>query len=128
MHHTGKPGKSSDREGQTVADLAYSGLGSSEFTNFVREVAVLQRCQGTEPIYRFGNAVTQQSQHETAVANAYKPNFAERFFFRIVGKIAKFALSKAFGLQYQSLPQQSPDQHVELEISPAEAAAAALAA
>ena len=54
MHHTGKPGKSSDREGQTVADLAYSGLGSSEFTNYFREVAVLMRCQGPEPIYRFG--------------------------------------------------------------------------
>ena len=54
MHHTGKPGKSSDREGQTVADLAYSGLGSSEFTNYFREVAVLMRCQGSEPIYRFG--------------------------------------------------------------------------
>jgi hypothetical protein len=41
-------------EGQTVADLAYAGLGSSEFTNYFREVAVLFRCQGEEPIYKFG--------------------------------------------------------------------------
>ena len=54
MHHTGKPKASSDKEGQTVADLAYAGLGSSEFTNYFREVAVLFRCQGEEPIYKFG--------------------------------------------------------------------------
>ena len=53
MHHTGKP-KTGDKEGQTIADLAYSGLGSSEFTNYFRECAVLMRCQGEEPIYKFG--------------------------------------------------------------------------
>jgi hypothetical protein len=53
MHHTGKP-KNGDRDGQTVADLAYAGLGSSEFTNWFREVAVLFRCQGEQPIYKFG--------------------------------------------------------------------------
>jgi hypothetical protein len=54
MHHTGKPKSASDKEGQTVADLAYAGLGSSEFTNYFREVAVLFRCQGEDPIYKFG--------------------------------------------------------------------------
>jgi hypothetical protein len=54
MHHTGKPKASADKEGQTTADLAYAGLGSSEFTNWFREVAVLFRCQGEEPIYKFG--------------------------------------------------------------------------
>jgi len=54
MHHTGKPKAASDKEGHTVADLAYAGLGSSEFTNWFREVAVLFRCQGEEPIYKFG--------------------------------------------------------------------------
>ena len=54
MHHTGKPKSSSDKEGHTVADLAYAGLGSSEFTNWFREVAVLFRCQGEQPIYKFG--------------------------------------------------------------------------
>jgi len=54
MHHTGKPKTSADKEGHTVADLAYAGLGSSEFTNYFREVAILFRCQGEEPIYKFG--------------------------------------------------------------------------
>jgi len=54
MHHTGKPKTAADKEGQTVADLAYAGLGSSEFTNYFREVAVLFRCQGEHPVYKFG--------------------------------------------------------------------------
>jgi hypothetical protein len=53
MHHTGKP-KNGDKDGQTVADLAYSGIGSSEFPNYFREIATLFRCQGEEPVYKFG--------------------------------------------------------------------------
>lgn len=54
MHHTGKPKSKADTEGQTTADLAYAMFGSSEITNWSRECAVLQRCPGEEPIYRFG--------------------------------------------------------------------------
>lgn len=54
MHHTTKPRSAKDKEGQTVADLAYSGAGSSEFVNYFREVAVLVRQQGDEPIFKFG--------------------------------------------------------------------------
>ena len=53
MHHTGKP-KNGDKDGQTVADLAYSGIGSSEFPNYFREIATLFRCQGEDPVYKFG--------------------------------------------------------------------------
>jgi hypothetical protein len=54
MHHTGKPKSSKDKEGQTAADLAYQLFGSSEVTNWAREIACLQRCPGEEQIYRFG--------------------------------------------------------------------------
>jgi len=54
MHHTGKPKSSKDKEGQTMADLAYQLFGSSEVTNWAREIACLQRCPGDEPIYRLG--------------------------------------------------------------------------
>ena len=54
MHHTGKPKSAKDKEGLTIADMAYSGLGSSEFTNYFREVAVLARVPGEEPVYKFG--------------------------------------------------------------------------
>lgn len=53
VHHTTKPRSAKDTAGQTSADLAYSGGGHSEMTNYVREVAVLQRCQGDEPIFKF---------------------------------------------------------------------------
>jgi hypothetical protein len=53
VHHTTKPRSSKDREGQTDADLAYSGAGASELVNYVREVGVLQRAQGSEPIFKF---------------------------------------------------------------------------
>jgi hypothetical protein len=53
VHHTTKPRSSKDREGQTDADLAYAGAGASELVNYVREVGVLQRAQGSEPIFKF---------------------------------------------------------------------------
>ena len=53
VHHTTKPKSAKDKEGQTVSDLAYAGAGASDITNYVREVAVLTRCQGEEPIFRF---------------------------------------------------------------------------
>ena len=36
-------------------------------------------------------------------------------------KIGKYALRKLFGFEYKPLPKQNLDQHIELEISPAEA-------
>ena len=54
MHHTTKPRTAKDKEGQTVADMAYSGSGSAEFVNYFREVGVLVRQQGDEPIFKFG--------------------------------------------------------------------------
>jgi DnaJ-class molecular chaperone len=52
---------------------------------------------------------------------AYKPGWTERLLSRIAVRIGKFALRKLLGGQY--LPEQSLDQHIELEISPAEAKA-----
>jgi len=54
MHHTGKPKSAKDTAGYTVSDMAYSGLGSSEFTNYFREVACLVREQGADPVFKFG--------------------------------------------------------------------------
>ncbi|HUV46080.1 MAG TPA: DnaJ domain-containing protein [Dehalococcoidia bacterium] len=55
--------------------------------------------------------------------STYKPNLIERLLTRVVVKISKYALRKLFGLQYEALPKQSLDQHIELEISSAEASA-----
>ena len=40
-----------------------------------------------------------------------------------MAKIGKYALRKLFGFEYQPLPEQNLDQHIDFEISPAEAAA-----
>ena len=54
MHHTPKPKSAKDKEGYTISDMAYSGAGAAEFTNYFRETAVLVRLPGTEPIFKFG--------------------------------------------------------------------------
>jgi archaellum biogenesis ATPase FlaH len=53
IHHTTKPKSANDKEGQTIADLAYSGAGASELVNYVREVGVLVRQPGEAPVFKF---------------------------------------------------------------------------
>ena len=42
IHHIAKPAKERDGEPPTLMELAYSGFGSSELTNWAREIAVIQ--------------------------------------------------------------------------------------
>ena len=51
LHHTGKPKNADVASAQTVSDLAYSGLGSSELVNWAREVAVLRRTDKVKPFF-----------------------------------------------------------------------------
>ena len=44
-----------------------------------------------------------------------------RLVSRATARIGKYVLRKLFGLQYESLPKQSLDQHIELKVSPSEA-------
>jgi len=45
IHHMGKPKDSQMKAGMTASDLAYLGFGSSNLTNWAREVMVLNRIQ-----------------------------------------------------------------------------------
>lgn len=47
-HHFPKP-KGKDSQAESVADLAYSGIGSSELTNWAREVCVLKEIGMNKP-------------------------------------------------------------------------------
>ncbi len=67
-----------------------------------------------------GQRTYQQGYPYTRVST-YKPGLMERLFSKIVLKIGKFALRKLFGFEYESPPKQELDQHIELEISLAEA-------
>ena len=70
--------------------------------------------------YRFGDRTTYQQYPPTGVST-YKPSLIERLLARAAVKIGKYTLGKLFGLQYKPLPKQDLDQHIELEVSPAEA-------
>ncbi|TET45013.1 MAG: hypothetical protein E3J66_00195, partial [Dehalococcoidia bacterium] len=63
----------------------------------------------------------QQQHHSQDRVSTYKPSLIERLLSRITVKISKYALRKLFGFQYEPLPRQNLDQHIELEISPGEA-------
>ncbi len=71
----------------------------------------------SQRVYRFGDRTTYQQQYPHAKVSSYKPNLLERLLARAAVKIGKYALGKLFGLQYESLPKQSLDQHIELEVS-----------
>lgn len=49
IHHMGKPKDAQMRAGMTASDLAYLGFGSSNLTNWAREVMVLNRIQTANP-------------------------------------------------------------------------------
>ena len=66
---------------------------------------------------------THQQQYPYTRVSTYKPGLIERLVSRITVKIGKYALRKLFGFEYEPLPKQNSDQHIELEISPDEAAA-----
>ena len=66
---------------------------------------------------------THQQQYPYTRVSTYKPGLIERLVSRITVKIGKYALRKLFGLEYEPLPKQNSDQHIELEISPDEATA-----
>ena len=53
----------------------------------------------------------------------YQPNRLERLLAKVAVKVGKFVLGKLFPFQYESLPKQDLDYHIELEISSVEAAA-----
>lgn len=41
-HHTGKPKSKQDTKNQTVYDMAYAGIGSSELVNWARAITILE--------------------------------------------------------------------------------------
>jgi RecA-family ATPase len=52
-HHEGKPKPKEVTEGQTISDMAYSGLGSSELVNWARAIINVRRESKDFPIFSF---------------------------------------------------------------------------
>jgi len=68
-------------------------------------------------------AGASQSTYPYTEVSTYKPNWFERLLSKIAIKVGRYALRKLFGFEYASLPKQNLDQHIDFEISPAEAIA-----
>lgn len=66
-----------------------------------------------------GQEAYKQGYPYTRVST-YKPSLVERLFSKMAVKMGKFALRRLLGLAFE--PPQELDQHIELEISSAEAA------
>lgn len=83
---------------------------------------------GSGPIFQFftRSGVRQkayQRHYSQANVSNYKPSLIEKLLTRIATKIGKYVLRKLFSTQYEALPKQSLDRHIELEIFPDEARA-----
>lgn len=52
-HHEGKPKPKEVTEGQTISDMAYAGLGSSELVNWARAIINIRRESKDLPIFSF---------------------------------------------------------------------------
>jgi len=76
----------------------------------------------SQRVYGFGDRAAYQQYYPYTGVSTRKPGLIERLFFKITTKIGKYILRKLFGFQYEPLPEQNLDQHIELEVSPAEAA------
>jgi len=78
--------------------------------------------RGSQRVYGFGDRVTYQQPYPRAEVSGYKPSWIGRLISKIVFKIGGYALRKLFAFEYEPLPEQSLDRHIDLEISPTEAA------
>jgi len=76
-------------------------------------------------VYSFsGSGGAQQRASEPTAVSNYKPGLMERAFSKIAGSVGRFVLKRVFGLQYVApRARESLDEHLELEISAAEAIA-----
>ncbi|MFC1995912.1 DnaJ domain-containing protein [Chloroflexota bacterium] len=72
--------------------------------------------------YHFGNRKTHHQPDLPIGVSAYKPGLIGRLLSRLTIKVGRLALLKLFGFEYEPLPKQSLDHHIELEVSLAEAA------
>ncbi len=72
-------------------------------------------------VHRFGGSAADQQAPQTSTST-YQPNWMERLLSKMVVKISNFALRRLFGLQLETPASQDLDQHIELKVSPLEAA------
>lgn len=69
------------------------------------------------------NQATGAGQYQSSAMTSYKPSWLEKLLSKIALKISRFMLRQLFGLQHANPVVGDLDQHIELKVTPAEAAA-----
>ena len=99
---------------QDFLNRVFFGSGGYVFQFFAGPGGMSQKVYGFE-------GRTSNRQHAHTAVSRYKPNWLERVLSGIAVKIGSFALRHLLGFQHEPLPEQNLDQHIELDVSPAEA-------
>ena len=77
----------------------------------------------SQEVDSFGDRANYRHSYPPTGVSTYKPGWMERLFSRLTVRIGRYTLRKLFGFEYAPLPAQNLDRHIELAVSPAEAAA-----
>ncbi len=72
--------------------------------------------------YRFGDWTTYQQPYPDTRLSTYKPSLLQRLLSKITVSIGSYIIRKLFASQYEPLIKPDLDLHIELELSPTEAA------
>jgi RecA-family ATPase len=104
IHHEGKPKPKEVTDGQTISDMAYSGLGSSELTNWARAIISVRRESKDYPIFSFNltkrGKLAGMRMPDGKPTLSIKLRHAEgKVLWEVVPATAKFELLKV-GQQY----------------------------
>ena len=99
IHHEGKPKPKEVTDGQTISDMAYSSLGSSELTNWARAIVTIRRESKDLPIFSFNltkrgklAGMRDSKGHETL---SLKLRHAEgKVLWEVAPNVSKFELLK----------------------------------
>ena len=74
-------------------------------------------------VYKSGNGASYQQHRPHAGLTIHKPGWIEKLLSKMIVRIGRYILRAFFGFEFEPLPEHKLDRHIELEISPAEAAA-----
>jgi len=104
IHHEGKPKPKEQTDGQTISDMSYSGLGSSELVNWARAIINIRRESKDLPEFSFNltkrgklAGMRKPDGHETL---SLKLRHADgKVLWEVAPPVSKFELLK-IGKQY----------------------------
>jgi RecA-family ATPase len=124
IHHEGKPKAQEVKDGQTMSDQMYSGIGSSELVNYVRAVINIRRESKDQPVFSFnltkrGKKAGMRTPDGRSTLSLKLKHADDRVFWEVAPLAGGFELLKV-GQQYrhfESKPKISRGAFIEELIS-----------